>query len=172
LPGEQGLGQREGADGVAFDVVAAVHLRDPDPPGPVQSERVAPHVGADPEFRMGGAEWGAGGDRAADRTVPIEVIGVGQHRAAAFRGREQRGRQRRPVGEPLVVLRVGAVVEDIGALGQSREPVGIRSVRGDPLDGGMVEAAAAASHDPNPVAPLGEQGGDAAADGTGTDDDV
>ena len=54
------------------------------------------------------------------------ALGRGQHR----------GGQRRPVGRPLVVPRVGAVVERRGAGGELGQPVGVGGVGGDPLDAG------------------------------------
>jgi hypothetical protein len=51
------------------------------------------------------------GHRGARRPVDVEVPGGREHRAAGLGGREQRCCQRRPVGGPAAVPRVGAVVE-------------------------------------------------------------
>ena len=119
------------------------------------------------------AASGVSGVIGRNRAVAVEVVGRGQHRAAALGGREQGRGQGRPVGEPLVVERVGAVVEGGGAVRPDWR-AGRRRVASaaDPLDGRVLRPAAAAGDHADLSPRLGEQLRGGGADGPGADDHV
>ena len=114
---------------------------DPDPPGLVRGERVLPDAGADLSLAARRGQRRGLGHRmrlvvAADPQGPrrgavaVQVGQRDQDRAAAFRGAEQAGGDRRPVGRPAMVGGVDAVVDHRGALGQAGHRRGVRGVRG------------------------------------------
>ena len=111
-------------------------------------------------------------DRPVDRAVAVKVARDGQHGAAALGRREERGGERRPVREPAVVERVGAVVERGGAAGQLGEPIGLRRVRGHALDRGVLGTTAAPADEPDALAALDQQPRGARSDGARADDHV
>ena len=94
---------------------------------------------------------------AVDRAVAVEVRGRDQHGAGRLGGAEQRVGDRRPVGDPAVVLRVHAVVDDVGAGGELAQARGVGGVGGDALGAGSGPAARAGD-DADGVAG-GERGG-------------
>ena len=123
------------------DEIGGADLGHPDPPGLVRGERVLPDAGADLSLAARRGQRRGLGHRmrlvvAADPQGPrrgavaVQVRQRDQHRAAAFRGAEQAGGDRRPVGRPPVVRRVDAVVDHRGALGQAGHRPGVRGVRG------------------------------------------
>ena len=104
--------------------------------------------------------------------VAVEVTHRGQHRAGALGGGQEGGLQRRPVGEPLVVRRAGAVVQGRGALGEFSEPLGAGYVGGDEFDFAVPRASAPAGDQPDVVAALRKQQRGGGPDRPGPDDDV
>ena len=138
-PPDDPLAERALAPGP--DEIGGADLGHPDPPGLVRGERVLPDAGADPSLAARRGQRRGLGHRmrlvvAADPQGPrrgavaVQVGQRDQHRAAAFRGGEQAGGDRRPVGRPAVIRRVDAVVDDRGALGQAGHRRGVRRVRG------------------------------------------
>ncbi len=113
------------------------------------------------------------GHGAVDGAVRVEVAGDGVDGARPLGGGEERGRERRPGAFPLgVVAGVGAVVEDVGAVGRAGQGVRVGGVEGGVRDAGDPGVAAAAGDDGDVGAALGEQGGDVPAHGPGADDQV
>ena len=91
------------------DEVGGADLRHPDPPGLMRGQRVVPDAGPDPP--LGTRRGQRRGLRhrvrlvvaaGASGTVAVQVGQRDQYRAAAFRGAEHAGGDRRPVGRRVV----------------------------------------------------------------------
>ena len=147
-------------------------LGDAGPPGVLGCEHVGPHPVAHPTLGSGRGERGLLGHRAVDRAVAVQVAHGDQAGPGALRRGEQRRRERRPVGEPLVVGRVGAVVERDGAAGQRGEALGVGGVGRHALDALPVGPGAAAGDDPDGVPGVDQQVRHGATDRARPDDHV
>jgi hypothetical protein len=92
--------QRHRRHRTGAQIVRSAHLDGADPAGPVRVERLVPDP--DPHLTLLAVrlQRHGFGDRAGDRAVAVEVAGGDQQRTAGLRRPQQRGGQRRPVGDP------------------------------------------------------------------------
>src|SRR5206468_1129583 len=119
------------------------------PAGAVRGEGVLPHPGAHLTLAGRRGERQVLGHRTVDRPVPVQVAGDDEHRTGVLGGGEQGRRDRRPVGGPAVVWRVGAVVERGGAAGEIPHACRVGRVGGDPLDARTLRSPAPTGDDPD-----------------------
>ena len=138
----------------------------------MRGECVEPHVDAHARLRTRRCQRHVLGHPAIDLAVAVEVAGRDEYGAGGL-GRVQEGRcQGRPVLDPAVVGRVGAVVDSSGTDRELGEASGVGGIGGDALDTWQVGAGARPGHKPDVVPHGSEASHDGRADRAGADDEV
>ena len=161
-----------GAEHTGADEVARPPFGHADPAGPVSFDRLLPHRRADLTLP---ARWGQRVgllERTGRRPVSVEVAHGDEHGTVLLgRGQEGRG-DRRPLGDPLVVWRVGAVVDGCRIAGRVEDGRCVRCVGLLALDSGWHLAVAAPGDGSNGASPGEELRCCRMGDRSGSDDDV
>ncbi len=104
----------EHALGAGADVVRAADLGRADPARVMGGLGVVPHAHAHPGLLTRGGQREVLGHRHIDRPIPVQVRHGREHGTRALGVRQERVRDRRPVGDPPVIGRVDAVVDHDG----------------------------------------------------------